>query len=88
MMKLPMAQPQTRTAMDEVTSSAGTRTRRATPIQKRAKTIAAPRANMMVDRENVRKIRRGRKERRSCDTTKDCFVSDGKWAARGNVQRE
>lgn len=72
MTKLPTAQPQTRTAMDEVRTSAGTRIRRATPIQKRAKTAATPRTKTMVEREKVRKIRRGRRQRRSCDTMKDC----------------
>jgi hypothetical protein len=33
--------------------------------------MAAPKAKRMVDREKVRKMRRGRNERRSCDTMKE-----------------
>jgi len=74
--KLPTAQPQTSTAIDEVTSSAGTRTKSATPIQNRAKMMAEPRAKRIVDREKITKMRRGRNERRSCDTMKDCLLLD------------
>ena len=64
-MKLPAAQAQARTAMDDVTSRVGTRIIRATPIQKSEKRTAAPRAKATVDRLNVTKRRIGRKAKRS-----------------------
>jgi hypothetical protein len=71
MRKLPTAQAQTSTAIDEMTRSAGTRTRKATPIQKREKRRAAPRAKATVDREKTAKVRKGRKQKTSCATRKD-----------------
>lgn len=72
--KLPIAQPQTSTAMEDVRIRVGTRSMKPTPIQNSAKMAAAPRAKATVDSENVRKSTRGRNEKISCETMNDCVV--------------
>ena len=72
MRKLPTAQPQTKTAMEDVTSSVGMRTMKAMLIQNRLKTTATPSAKATVDTLNAMKRRMGRKENASWVTTKDC----------------
>ena len=61
--KLPTAHPQTKTAMEKVTNSAGTRTNRARPIQKSEKRIADKRAKATVEIANIAKVRTGRNEK-------------------------
>jgi hypothetical protein len=69
--KLPTAHAQTSTAMDDVTRMVGTRNSSATPIQKREKRMAAPRAKPTVERAKTTNVRIGRNEKRSCATRKD-----------------
>lgn len=59
-------------AMVEVRIRVGTRTRRATPSQKREKRMAVPRAKRIVEATKVVNRRSGVKENRRCVKTKDC----------------
>jgi hypothetical protein len=70
--KLPIAHPQTRTAIEKVTRRVGTRNRDATPIQKREKTMAEPRAKATVEIAKVAKVRMGRNEKMNWERRKDC----------------
>lgn len=72
MRKLPIAHPQTRTAMEKVTRMVGTRSMSATPIQKSEKMMAVPSANATVEMAKVAKVRMGRNEKMNWDRRKDC----------------
>lgn len=72
MTKLPRAQAQTSTAIEDDTSSAGTKKRRATPIQNNEKTMATPRAKTMVQIPNVIKASIGKNVKSTCTAAKDC----------------
>lgn len=64
--KVPTAQAQTMTAIDDVTNSVGVSTKRPTPIQKRLNTIALPSATAMQPREKAKNKNTGKKDQRTC----------------------
>jgi hypothetical protein len=69
--KEPSAQAQTRTAMEAAPRSAGTRTKRARPNQKREKRRATPKAKTSVEKTKAEKMRMGVEQKTTCATRAD-----------------